>query len=102
MTLRTVVRDGLIVVNTHGEIPDGTPVVIMRDDRPRRSVKKAKGPAKRTAKKKAARAGVRPKSDPIMKVFGMWKDRPEWKGKSSAEIARELRERALGHRSGRR
>ena len=100
MTLRSVVRDGMIDVN--GEIPDGTPVRIVRDDKPRRSAKKAKAPAKRTAKKKATRAGVKPKSDPIMKVFGMWKDRPEWKGKSSVEIARELREKALGRRSGRR
>lgn len=98
MTLRSVVRDGLIVVNTHGEIPDGTPVVILRDDQPQRGGKKTKPPAKR-AKKKKARGATKPKADPIMKVFGMWKNRPEWKGKSSVEIARELREKALGHRS---
>lgn len=32
----------------------------------------------------------------IMAAAGMWKDRPEWKGKSSAEIATELRKRAAG------
>ncbi len=93
MMLRTIVRDGLIVVNTHGELPDGTRVVIVRDDRPRQNAKKIMTPAKRATKKKAARRAKRgPLSDPILKVFGMWKDRPEWKGKSSAQIARDLRE----------
>lgn len=99
MTLRSVVRDGLIVVNTHGEIPDGTPVVILRDDQPRRGGKKAKPTAKR-AKKKARSAAKKPLRD--LPAFGIWKDRPEWKGKTSAEIARELREKALGHRSRKR
>ncbi|MBX3403252.1 MAG: hypothetical protein KF699_07570 [Phycisphaeraceae bacterium] len=100
MTLRSVVRDGLIVVNTHGEIPDGTPVVILRDDKPRRTGKKAKSAKQATTKKKARSAARKPLRE--LAAFGMWKNRPEWKGKSSAEIARELREKALGHRSGTR
>ena len=30
----------------------------------------------------------------IMAACGDWKDRPEWKGKSSAQIALELRKQA--------
>lgn len=30
--------------------------------------------------------------------FGMWKDREDWRGKSTIEIARELRRKAMGER----
>jgi len=29
-------------------------------------------------------------------AFGIWKDRPEWKGKSTLEVAAELRRKAMG------
>jgi hypothetical protein len=90
MTFRTVVRDGLIVINTHGELPDGTPVEVVRTrsghksvSAPRRQVKKTKAPAKKKPIRELA-------------FFGMWKDRPEWKGKTTLEIQKELREKALG------
>jgi len=64
MTLRSIVRDGLIVVNTHGEIPDGTPVVILRDDKPRRKVKKEAKTKRSTSKK-------------LPGGLGGWKDRKD-------------------------
>lgn len=78
MTLRSVVRDGLIVVNTHGELPDGTPVVILRDDKP--PVTKKKGRAKvKGAGKKVLPSG-----------FGAWKGRDDIG--DSAEYIRRARE----------
>jgi len=76
MTFRTTVRDGLIVVNTHGAIPDGTPVEIVRLDAPK------KGRSKRaTTKPTRLPAG-----------FGGWHHRTDIK--DSAEFARTLRKRA--------
>ena len=88
MTFRTTVRDGMININTRGEIPDGEVVEIVRI-----------GPAssKSTAKTvKRSRATKRPKKDPFLAAFGAWKDRPEWKGKTALEIQQILRQKALG------
>lgn len=91
MTLRTIVRDGLVAVNTHGQIPDGTPVEIVRLDKPE------KIPAKKKLAKKSL--SKRPKiskkkQDPFDQFYGMWKDRADWKGRSTEKIAQELREQA--------
>lgn len=85
MTLRSVVRDGLIVVNTHGEFPDGTPVVILRDDKPRRNGKKK-------AKTKARRSG----SAKLPSGFGAWKDRTDIG--DSAEYIGRMRESVFKRR----
>lgn len=90
------------MIDVNGEIPDGTPVRIVREDKRRGVGKKAKAPEKGPTKKKTTRQASKSKSDPIKKVFGIWRDRPEWKGKSTAEIALELREKALGRRGGRK
>lgn len=88
---RTVVRDGLIVINTHGEVPDGTPVEVMRtaDRATNRAGKKAAKKSKKKSKQKT------PPLDNLP-GFGMWKDRPEWKGLTTLEIMARLRERSLG------
>lgn len=96
MTFRTVVRDGLIVINTHGELPDGTPVEVVRTP-------SAESNNTRTVKKrsKSARGASKPAggvSDPIEALAGIWKDRPDWKGKTTSQIAAELREKSLGRR----
>jgi hypothetical protein len=86
MTFRTVVRDGLIVINTHGEIPDGTPVELVR-----------------IPSEKGRRGASRQKSgDTFVAIVGAWRDQPAWKGKSSVEVATELRRRRMGERHGRR
>jgi hypothetical protein len=88
MTFRGVVRDGVIVI-LDGEIPDGTPVEV--SPLHRRSKKKASTSTK-SAKPTRAR------KPPLEKLpaFGMWKNRPEWKGLSTLEIMAKLREKSLG------
>jgi hypothetical protein len=81
MTFRTVVKDGLIVINTHGEIPDGTPVEVVRLDTG----------AKKVAKKAGKRDRSRAKAKDPLPGFGGWKDRTDIK--DAAEYARELRRR---------
>ena len=66
MTFRAIVQDGLIVVNTHGTIPDGTPVNISVAKPKRRS------PQKQPKRKKASRKNVR-----RTPLFGIWADRDE-------------------------
>ena len=85
MTFRAIVRDGLIVVNTHGEVPDGTPVEILL---PHGSP--TKGNRKRPLTKKARKKGPGRPTDPLF-GFGMWKHRTDIK--DSAAFARELRRR---------
>lgn len=87
MTFRAIVQDGFIVINTRGELPDGTRVRVIREGRLARAKKPIKSP--RTPKQ-AALADL--------PAIGMWKNRPEWKGKSTLRIAQELREKSLGGR----
>jgi hypothetical protein len=79
----------MIVINTRGEIPDGTPVEVVRikGRRPKASRPKAQKPSR----KRETPLGELP-------ALGMWKNRADWKGKSTLEIARELRQKALGGR----
>ncbi len=74
MTFRAVVQDGLIVINTHGSIPDGTRVEVQ----PLRTNAPARKP-KRTAKAP-------------LPAFGGWKHRTDIK--NSAAFARSLRRKA--------
>ncbi len=102
MTFRAVVRDGMIAINTHGQLPDGTEVEVLPVNRPaprRKGKKKAAKAASRTrGSSSRGRAGKSAKAsaDPLDSLIGIWKDRPDWKGKSTLEIAAELREKALG------
>ncbi len=83
MTFRTVVKDGLIVINTHGEIPDGTPVEV---------VLASNG----TGEKKSMSKGSRRSKGKAPKMaefgFGMWKHRKDIV--DTAEFSRELRIRS--------
>jgi hypothetical protein len=100
MTFRTVVRDGLIVINTHGEVPDGTPVRIVlpagnagaAPARRRTSGSKAgKRGARGRAEKRVGATGGRQRSLPEF-GFGLWKHRSDIG--DTAEFARELRTRS--------
>ncbi len=92
MSFRAIVQDGLIVINTHGKIPDGTPVRVVADEPARR-----KAAPKRAAKKPRRRRTEVPLEE--LPAFGMWKNR--WKGKSTLQVLRELRAKSLGrHRRG--
>lgn len=77
MNFRTVVQDGLIVVNTHGALPDGTPVRV--------SVAK---PAKVTKPAGTDKKGKTPRRSVAGSAhvpgFGMWADRHDL---GSSEVA---------------
>ena len=90
MTFRATVRDGLIVINTHGELPDGTAVEVVRTAI---GAKAKKSPAGRKARKK-----TRSNDDPFLAILGMCKDRLDWKGKPGSEILTSIRERSREQR----
>lgn len=86
MTFRTVVRDGLIVINAHGEIPDGTRVEV---------VLSGHGGAVREAPAKGSRRG-KSKAPKVPEFgFGTWKHRKDTK--DAAGFARSLRVRTSRH-----
>jgi hypothetical protein len=74
MTFRAVVQDGLIVVNTHGTIPDGTPVDIS-------IAKRKRGTPKRPARKRAVSSRKNARRTPL---FGIWADWDELGGPEEA------------------
>lgn len=106
MTFRGTVQAGLIVIDTHGKIPDGTEVEVIESPtgavrtrsarstsskRPAGRAKPKAKPRKSSANKKKGQASL----EAFRKIVGIWADRPEWKGKTSVEIARELREKSM-------
>jgi hypothetical protein len=120
MTFRGFVRDGKIVIDTHGELPDGTPVEALplspkrkpkgkakprggkaaKAARKTRKAKAAAGSKRRLGAAKARRGARREESITTSPFFGIWKDRPEWKGMTAVEIAAELRRKAMGRHAG--
>jgi hypothetical protein len=99
MTFRGVYRDGIIVPSADPDLPNGTVVRWTSDSRAKQSSRavgrsKSRSNARPAGKKmtKAQRIAA------VMQAFGMDRDRPDWKGRSSAEIAADLRRRALGGR----
>lgn len=100
MTFRGIYRDGVIVPNSEPGLSNGTVVRCTPAAKPQR-----KAPVKtaaQTRKKSGSRAEkTRRMTKPqrvaaVMQAFGMYRDRPDWRGRSSIEIAAELRQNALG------
>ncbi|MFN0132712.1 MAG: hypothetical protein ACKVW3_09320 [Phycisphaerales bacterium] len=99
MTYRGIVKNGVVVFEDGAGPPNGTPV----------RVEASKGPTTNGAARKLAQRGpsggrrARPTREHIRKTFdaafGMWQDRPDWKGLSSAEVSLRLRQN-LSRRSG--
>jgi hypothetical protein len=80
MTFKAIVQDGLIIVNTHGTVPDGTAVEV-------EIVRKTKARAKPAARK--------PKGK--LPGFGMWAHRKDLEGDDPVKLLRaKRRERRLG------
>lgn len=94
MTYRGIVRNGRILVDID-DLPDGTSVEITPIKRPS-SKKSKKKKATSRRRKPLSGSARRKKKDPFESIFGIWKDRPDWKGKSSLEILAELRAKSLG------
>jgi len=98
MTFRAIVRDGMININTHGELPDGSIVELVHVERAKdRSPRRSAAVAQPARTPRAAKPSKKIRSkDPLVSLFGIWKNRPEWKGKSPLEIQQELRAKAMG------
>ncbi len=88
MTFRGVVKNGVIVLDNGAPLRDGDVVEVARAAR--RVTSKART-------RTAVKAKPRKSRDPLP-GFGVWADRADWKGKSSARIARDLRRAAAGRK----
>jgi hypothetical protein len=96
MIFKGIYRDGIIILEDATGLRNGTVVEVTR------TAERAKAATKPTAKSKKKSSTRRKRSGGSVAdwpAFGIWKNRPDWKGKTSVEIARELREKALGHRN---
>jgi hypothetical protein len=82
MMFRGTVKNGVVVLNGHAELPEGTSVRVV--------------PAIARKKKSSKRAPAKSKPLENLPGFGMWKGR--WPGKSSVEVAKQLRRKAMGER----
>jgi hypothetical protein len=80
MTFRAIVKDGRIVVDTHGALPDGTEVRITRARKSRRGAS-----GDRDSKKRGTG-----KARPRLRGAGIWAHRGDIV--DSVEFARSLRE----------
>jgi hypothetical protein len=97
MTYRGVYRDGVVIIQGDVSLRDGAQVEIT-ETRTARTPSTTKKP--REKKVTAKRRTTTRKRDPLDGLIGFWKDRPDWKGRSSIAIAAELRDKALGRRRG--
>lgn len=98
MTYRGVYRDGIIVPTDLLDLPDGARLSfsIMPQKSGSGSKRKA-APRRKGSKKKSSRMTSVERVAAFMKGFGVSREVPEWKGKSTGEIARQLRTAALGN-----
>ncbi|MEK6703975.1 MAG: hypothetical protein AABZ53_17085 [Planctomycetota bacterium] len=118
MTYKGVYRDGIVTLQGDVDLRNGAAVDVNLRSVPKKSRRKtlsAKASAKRKATSNVAalfRANgweLLPQSKmtkeqriaAALAVQGTWSDRPDWKGKSTVQIAKELRERASRRGRGR-
>src|SRR4051812_44314393 len=99
MTFRGTVINGVVVPDPGPPLPEGARVSMSRLSGSRRSAKPSKplGLTKGKPRRSPVKAG---KVHPLIALAGIWKDRPDWKGKSSIEIVAELRRRPTGRARG--
>jgi hypothetical protein len=97
MTFRGVFRNGVIVPQEGMSLPNGT-VVDIRAGKQGRRQKPATKATSRSEALKQKRSRKTREDEPVLEGFGMWKNRADWRGKSTLEVARELRRKAMGDR----
>jgi hypothetical protein len=91
MTFRGVYRDGVVIIDDPSGLRNGAVVEVIQPARV------ASGASTKVRRKKAT---TKKGKDPLLALAGIWKDRPEWKGKSTLEVARALRKKAMGRDRG--
>ena len=94
MTFHGTFTKGIIIPDPGQSLPEGTRVAV----NPLRTAERLTA---RTRKTKAVkgRASRNRKVHPLTALAGIWKDRADWKGKSSVQVVAELR-RSSGPRRG--
>jgi hypothetical protein len=87
MTYRGVYQDGVVILE--GDVP------LRNGDRVSVNPSKAKTRSRQKPKLRSGRSGAKPskKVHPFIALAGIWKDRPDWKGKSTLEVVADLRKR---------
>jgi hypothetical protein len=90
MTYRGVYRDGLVILEGDVNLRNGDHVdVNLRGSSGSARAGRAKS-RKQVSKARVGKGRAQP-VHPLIALAGIWKDRPEWKGKSSVEVVAELR-----------
>lgn len=91
MEFRGTFRDGVVIPDQTDGLRNGDVVRCI----PERKKNKPSATASTRAKpSRAGKAAAKRRLDAFMSGFGSMKDRPDWKGRSSADIASEIRKRA--------
>jgi hypothetical protein len=86
MSFRGTFTKGIIVPDEAQSLPEGTRVAV---NPLRASEKQAIRPRKTRVSRQRAPQNL--KVHPLTALAGIWKDRADWKGKSSVQIVAELR-----------
>lgn len=95
MTYRGVYQNGMVFFEGEVGLRNGDRV----DVNPSRKA----GRRSSTKAKAKARGGKKPAAvHPLIALAGIWKDRPDWRGKSSVEVVAELRKSTSPSRRARR
>jgi hypothetical protein len=97
MIYRGVYRDGVVTLQGDVDLPDGSVVEVL----PKARATPAKKAVSRRKPEKASKSQKAPKrlskADRVaaaLAVMGDWKDRADFKGRSTLDIAQELRRKA--------
>lgn len=101
MTFRGIVKNGVVVFENGAALPDGTTVRVQPERKQAAKTASRGAPTRRkprAPRKRSSRAEeVR---EALAATFGIWKDRPEWRGMTTLEIQADLRRKAMGLRGG--
>ena len=110
MTYKGVYRDGIVIIQGDVDFRNGAVVDVNLRGRRKSAKKKSSGKAEANQMTPAQIAGLfkdnawdsirrtkmtkKQRMATLLAARGTWKDRPEWNGKSSAQVAAELRTKA--------
>jgi predicted DNA-binding antitoxin AbrB/MazE fold protein len=98
MTFKGTFRNGVIIPEEEVALREGEVVEITRPPLRKRKPASRKAVARGLPTKKAGgkptRMTAKRRLEVFLSAFGSMKNKPEWQGRSSAEIAREIRTRA--------
>jgi hypothetical protein len=104
MTFRGTVINGVIVPGRGQDLPDGSRVSVNVLRKPtKRAPRRGKAPGrvvKGGSRTRGTRSGKADRIAAFASLAGIWRDRPEWQGMSSVQIAAELRRKAMERRRG--